>query len=77
MHCFNIAMHEERKADLKAVLNCLQLLSGNFGLSSGHVGGLFGVKRISNASRNKNIKLNPSFAFLFFSFLFILKENVQ
>lgn len=60
---------------LKTGTYSFQLLLRHFHLPSRHVHRLFGIKRISDASRYEDVKLDPRFPFFFFSFLLILRKR--
>ena len=59
---------------LETLLERLELLLGDFQLPLGHVGWLFGVKRVGDAARHENVQLQSSLALLFFSFLSVLMD---
>lgn len=60
---------------LETLLERLELLLGDFQLSFGHVGRLFGVERVRDTTRHEDVELKPALSLLFLAFLAILPNK--
>lgn len=70
-----ISYQSEQKTptNLKSAADGFQLVFGDLDLTSCHIGRLFGIERIANATRYENVQLNATFAFFGFAFVALLK----